>query len=158
MAIVVKSKKIKENIYNENGNVLGSISYNPEDVSTYAKLTDIMQNLTEISKEQKKIKNIKNISQEEIENPEGIDFEKYQADFEKLNNTFHKCEEEIEKIKKSIDDIFGVNTSNILMENSNDVEMLLPLLEEVTPKFKKARDKKVNKYLGTKNKEFDVME
>ena len=117
-----------------------------------------MKNLTEISKEQKKIKNIKNISQEEIENPEGIDLEKYQADFEKLNNTFHKCEEEIEKIKKSIDDIFGVNTSNILMENSNDVEMLLPLLEEVTPKFKKARDKKVNKYLGTKNKESDVME
>ena len=35
MAIIVKNKNIKEELVDENGNVLGYISYNPEDTTTY---------------------------------------------------------------------------------------------------------------------------
>ena len=61
MAIIVKSKKIKENIEDENGNILGVISYNPEDTTTYTRLTDIMDEILEMNEEMKSLENIKNI-------------------------------------------------------------------------------------------------
>ena len=44
------------------------------------------------------------------------------------------------------------------MEDSNDVDMLVPLIEEVIPKFKNARKGKVDKYISKKKNNSDVME
>ena len=41
MSIVIKSKKIKEDIVNENGDIIATISFNPEDSKSYTKLSDI---------------------------------------------------------------------------------------------------------------------
>lgn len=156
MAIVVKSKKIKEDIVDENGQILGSISYNPNDTTTYTKLTDIMNNLLKISDEMKSLQHIKNIPEEGLKSME--DFENYRDDFNAMNISLHNCDEKIENIKHSIDLIFGEGVCNIIMEGSNDVEMLIPLIEEVIPKFKNARDGKVNKYLPTESEILDVMD
>ncbi|MCI8575774.1 MAG: hypothetical protein HFI09_04820 [Bacilli bacterium] len=157
MAIVVKSKKIKEEIVDETGKVLGYISYNPEDTSTYTKLTNILDNLVQISDEMKSLKTIKKIPEDELIDIE--DFEKYREDFNRMSISLNKCEEKIGKVKENIDLIFGKGTSEIIMEGSNDVDMLVPLIEEVLPKFKSARESKVNKYLSNQQiEQLDVME
>lgn len=157
MAIVVKSKKIKEDIVDENGNLLGTISYNPDDTTSYTKLSDIMQNLMQLSDEKKTLEKIKEIPEEELKNIE--EFEKYRNHFNDINKSLHNCDERIEEIKKSIDAIFGEGTCKIIMEGSNDIDMLVPLIEEVMPKFKNARVGKVNKYLQKENTEtLDVMD
>lgn len=157
MAIIVKSKKIKENIVDENGNVLGIISYNPEDTTTYTRLTDIMNELLKIGDEMKQLNNIKKIPEGILNNIEELN--EYRNNFNEMNKSLHNCDERIENIKKSIDDIFGLGTSQIIMENSNDIDMLMPLIENVLPKFKQARNGKVNKYLQNEKIEvLDVME
>lgn len=157
MAIIVKSKKIKENIMDENGNILGIISYNPEDTTTYTRLTDIMNDLLKIGDEMKQLNNIKKIPEDGLNNIE--EFNKYKDDFDNMNKSLHRCDERIENIKKSVDEIFGLGTSKIIMEDTNDVDMLVPLIDEVLPKFKQARNSKVNKHLKSEAIEvLDVME
>lgn len=155
MAIIVKSKKIKETIEDENGNILGIISYNPDDTTTYTRLTDIMNEILEMNKEMKSLENIKNIPKEAAQDIN--QFEQYRDSFNDFNKSLHTIENKIQNIKKSIDDIFGEGIANIIMENSNDVELLTPLIEEVLPKFKSARENKINKYIPEKNSN-DVME
>lgn len=157
MAIVVKSKKIKEDIVDESGNILGIISYNPDDTTTYTKLSDIMQNLMQLSDEKKSLEKIQEIPEEKLKNIE--EFEKYRNHFNDINKSLHNCDERIEEIKKSIDAIFGEGTCKIIMEDSNDIDMLVPLIEEVMPKFKNARTSKVNYYLQQESVDtLDVME
>ncbi len=156
MAIVIKSKKIKEDIVDENGNVLGSISYNPEDTTTYTKLTDIMNDLLKISDEMKSLNKLEKFPENELKDIE--EFEKYRNGFNTMNEVLHKCDDRIENIKKNVDEIFGVGTCKIIMEDSNDVDMLVPLIEEVIPKFKNARKGKVDKYLSKNTIDLDVME
>ncbi len=156
MAIIVKSKKIKENIEDENGNILGVISYNPEDTTTYTRLTDIMNEILEMNEEMKSLENIKNIPKEAVQD---IDkFEQHRASFNDFSKSLHTIENKIQNIKKSIDDIFGEGTANIIMENSNDIELLTPLIEEVLPKFKNARENKIDKYISKEEFINDVME
>lgn len=156
MAIVIKSKKIKEDIADENGNVLGSISYNPEDTTTYTKLTDIMNDLLKISDEMKSLDRLEKLPENELKDID--EFEKYRNDFNTMNEVLHKCDDRIENIKKTVDEIFGIGTCKIIMEDSNDVDMLVPLIEEVIPKFKNARKGKVDKYISKKKNNSDVME
>lgn len=155
MAIVVQRKKIQEDLVDENGKVLGIISYNPEDTSTYKKLSNILQDLLEISDEVKKISNFPKIPEKEINDMEI--FEKYRDNFNKMDQSLNLCDEKIENIKKSIDDIFGKGTSQIVMDNSNDIDLLKPLIEGVLPNFKKSRDNKTKKYLDDLET-LDVME
>lgn len=155
MAIVVKSKKIKEDIIDENGKILGTISYNPEDTKTYTKLTEIMKDLYAMNDEIKKVQNLKQLTSENL-NKENI--EKYRDDINEMNEALNLCDEKIENIKQAIDDIFGQGTSKLIMEDSGDIDMLMPLLEEVMPKFKKARKDKTSKYLDQKVEQLDVME
>ena len=157
MPIVAKSKKVKDNIVDENGNVLGTISYNPEDTKTYTKLSNIMQEIFQIDEKRKSIGDLKELPKERLKSLD--EFEEYKETFEKMNETLNFCDEKIENIKKEIDDIFGQNTSKIMMEDSNDIELLLPLIESVIPIFEKIRNKKINKHLeDDKKKENDVME
>ena len=91
MAIVIKSKKIKEDIADENGNVLGSISYNPEDTTTYTKLTDIMNDLLKISDEMKSLDRLEKLPENELKDID--EFEKYRNDFNTMNEVLHKCDD-----------------------------------------------------------------
>lgn len=157
MAIVVKSKRIKDDITDENGNVLGIISYNPEDTRTYTRLSNVMNDILKIDKKRKSIGEIKDFSKEELQDIE--DFEKYRESFEKVNEILRFIDEKMEHIIGEVDSIFGEGTCNILMEDTHDIELLVPLLESVMPNFEKARNKKTKKYLNDKKvEENDVMD
>lgn len=149
MAIVAKSKNIEENIEDENGNLLGTISYDPEDIKSYRILMDIVNLISDMSKNAKNLNKLKLIGDSKISNPE--DFEKYDELFKECQKDFHSIDDGIEVIKNSIDDIFGEGTSSIMMGNGHNVELLMPLLDEVMPKFKGAREKKLNSYLDNGN-------
>ncbi len=144
MAIVAKSKNIKEEIVDENGNYLGSISYNPEDIKAYKKLTDILDFINTMSKNTKHLNQLGNISNEEIT----LDnFSKYEELFNGVRDELHTIDDLIGETKKGIDEIFGEGTSYIFMGDGSDLELLMPLIDNVMPNFKSKREEKVNKYL-----------
>lgn len=145
MAIIAKSKNIKENIEDENGNLLGTISYDPEDIKSYRILMDIVNLISDMSKNAKNLNKLELIGDSKINNPE--DFEKYDELFKECQKDFHSIDDGIEVIKNNIDDIFGEGTSYIMMGSGHNVELLMPLLDEVMPKFKSARENKLNSYL-----------
>ncbi len=156
MAIIVKNKNIKEELVDESGNVLGYISYNPEDTTTYTKLCNIMDNILQISDKSKITGNIKKMP-EHIEKIE--EFAEFREDFQKMKDFFDFHDAKIDEIIKDIDSIFGEGTCKILMGDSKDIDLVSPLLDEVLPKFKEAREKKANKYLDNeKVEQLDVME
>lgn len=144
MAITVKDKNIKENLVDENGNILGSISYNPEDIKAFRKLSDILNFINEMSKNTKYLNQLGVLPKENISLD---DFYKYEELFSGVRNELHTIGDLIEETKTSIDEIFGEGTSYILMGNGEDLELLMPLLDEVMPKFKSKREEKVNQYL-----------
>ncbi len=156
MEIVIKSKKIKDNLVDEKGNVLGTISYNPEDTGAYTKLlevVDMVSKITEVGEEIEKT-NIEEIPENKELTIEEL--KKYSENLKELHSNFKDCDELIEKIKGNIDDIFGKGTANIVMENTNDLTLLTPFIEAVTPSFSQARNKKVSKYISSANS--DVLE
>lgn len=144
MAIVVKSKNIKENIVDEKGNILGSISYNPEDIKAFRKLSDIIDLINKISKNSKNLSNLESIKDEVISLE---DFDKYSELFDGVRNDLHTIDDTIEVIKTNIDEIFGKGTSNIFMGEGHDLDLLMPLIEDVMPKFQSKREEQVDKYL-----------
>lgn len=147
MAIVVKKKSIEEEIVDEKGNVLGRISYYPDDIKAYRILSDIVDSIQKISKDAKNLDKLGSLSEEKIESLE--DFEQYAETFNECRGNFHNIDDAIEGIKNNIDEIFGRGTSYLLMGNGHDIELLTPLLDEVMPKFKEQREDKVNQYLDT---------
>lgn len=146
MAIIAKNKNITENIEDEKGNILGSISYNPEDIKSYRILVDIINLIDDMSKNAKNINKLEIISDAKIDSVE--DFEKYSSLFKECQSDFHSIDNGIELIKTNIDEIFGQGTSQILMGDGHDVELLMPLLNEVMPKFKEKRENKLDSYLN----------
>lgn len=157
MAIVVKSKKIKEDIVDENGKLITTISYNPEDTKSYTKFSDILEKIYKIQdKIKEKTPNIKELPNRELSIEE---LDEYRKSFENLNEVLHYQENLSEEIFKDFDFIFGEGTCEKIMEGSNDIMLLLPIIEAVSQNFNKSRNKKVNKYLQKENIEtLDVME
>ncbi len=144
MAIVAKSKNIKEEIVDEKGNHLGSISYNPDDIKAYKKLTDILDFINTMSKNTKHLNQLGELSDKEIT----LDnFSNYEELFNGVRDELHTIDDLIEETKSSIDEIFGEGTSYIFMGNGSDLELLMPLIDNVLPNFKSKREEKVDKYL-----------
>lgn len=156
MAIIVKNKNIKDELVDENGNVLGYITYNPEDTTTYTKLCNILDNILQINDKSKITGNMKKIP-ENIEQIE--DFNNYREEFDNIKDFLEFHDTKINEIIKDIDSIFGEGTCNILMGGSKDIDLITPLIDSVMPKFKEARKGKTNKYFDNKEVEqLDVME
>lgn len=144
MAIVVKNKNIVENIEDEKGNILGKISYNPEDLKSFQKLTSIINSINNIKNNSSNLNKLSTIQDEDIT----LDnFDEHKELFDGVKSDLDKINEEIEKIKNEIDEIFGEGISSIFMGNSNDLELLMPLIDDVMPKFQSRRENQVNKYL-----------
>lgn len=144
MAIVVKNKNIKEEIVDEKGNHLGVISYNPDDIKAYKKLTDILDFINTMSKNTEHLNQLGELSDKEIT----LDnFSNYEELFNGVREELHTIDDLIEETKKGIDEIFGEGTSYIFMGDGSDLDLLMPLLDDVMPKFKNKREEQVNKYL-----------
>jgi len=157
MAITIKSNRITDDIVDENGELITTISYNPEDTRAYARLSDIIQKIYKIQDKIKEntpyIKELpkKNLSLEELE--------EYRDSLEKVNETLNFQETIMDEIFKDFDYVFGDQTCEKIMGNSQDIIALMPIIEAVKPNFEKSRRNKFDKYLLEKNIEtLDVME
>lgn len=154
MAIKLKSKNVSVDVENENGEVIGKVTFNPEDIGTYNALMEIGDEIYKIDDKYKGVGELKDI-------PEGNLTEK--KDFDEVRTTLNKVieftsytVERVEAIAKKIDKAFGEGTSQLILQGGHDIEGLQAFLEGITPYFKNAHDKRVNKYLKD-DKEGDVM-
>lgn len=144
MAIKINNKIIKDNIEDMDGNVIGEIRYNPEDINSYNALLDIVEKITNVNKKRKKLGNLDKITDITI-NDENI--EEVSESFNELHDFTKFVANTIDEIKESLDSIFGDGTCDLFLQGSKDIELLMPLLNGVLPSFKKAREQKTNKYL-----------
>lgn len=145
MAIIVKNTKITDEIVNEKGEVLGIISYDPNDLKSRKEIINIINDIYKLEDSLKKADKI-NISQ--FSNAKTMEeFEKARDSFNQLRVHINQGAEHIEDIIKRIDNIFGEGTCKIVLNDTYNLELLIPLLNGVLPQFEKVQNEKKNKYL-----------
>lgn len=144
MEIKVKNKKIKENIIDENGNILMEVSFNPDDLNVYNMFISLTDDIEKTYQKDKTIGDV-NITKKELENIE--EFEGIKGELNKVKNKLSNADELFITICKKMDSIFGEGTSMALTDGENDIELFYPLIEWASPYFKKKRKAKVDKYL-----------
>lgn len=154
MAIKLKSKNVSVNVENENGEVIGKISFNPDDIGTYNAVMAIGSEIGKIDDKYKGVGDIADIPQEKL--TEIKDFDEVRGTINRVLDFTSYTVERIDEIAKQIDKAFGEGTSKLILQGSHDVEALQAFLEGITPYFKSAHNKRVNKYLKDDN-EGDVM-
>lgn len=150
----IKSKIIKEDLFDENGVKLGELVFNPNDTRIVSKMSKIINNLGDTMKGLKELGEFPNISDKSIESVE--DFEKIASDLKKLDTGINMEMDVVSNIINDLIDVFGEETVNIFTEGTMDLMSVLPLIEFVAPHVQKARNEKVNKYLNKNTN--DVME
>ena len=157
MSLIVKNKFIVEDIVDENGMKIGELRFNPSDNRIMNKLVQIVTDATSSMKKIKNIGNVSDLSDKKLETIE--DFENVQSDIEKICKGIDIESELIDRIFANLNEVFGKETIEIFTGGTQDIDLLMPLLEFVMPYVKEARQKNVNKYIK-KNKleEFDVLE
>ena len=144
MALKIKSTKITEDILDENNNVIGEVSFDPEDPTVYKKYLGLINVIEEKQRKDKKIGNLENIPDFDLNNIE--EFEKYRGVFKKLDEKLDNYLFTIEEIKKISDEIFG-DVSKVFSKTSNSIDPYIELIKWANPYFKKGRKTKINQYL-----------
>lgn len=153
MALVIKSKFIKEDILDENNNKIGELKFNPNDSRIMKKMSTLIKEFSVAIKEINKL--------DKVEKPKTEI--KTLEDFENASNYFEAFDKatdlEINIVDKLIDDlseIFGKKTIELFTQGTKDAESLLPIINFMEPYVKKNRQSQVEKYLDKKSNE--VME
>ena len=153
MTIKIQSKFVKEDIIDENGNKLGEISFNPSDSRIMNKLSDVLFFLEGKYQELKKLGDFHEIENRNFESIE--EFENQLENFKKIAKGFELEDEANSYVINTLMEIFGEETIAIFTGGTNDLMLLMPLLDFVIPYVRKARTDKVNHYIIKKND--DVM-
>ena len=149
-------KNVREDVLDEQGNKIGEICFNPEDVGVYDAFLNILNKINDSQKKIENIGEIKDITSEEIERmKDAKDLENLEDTFSKMKNISQVTVELVDEITKDINSIFGDGVSELFLQGSKDLELLMPLLDGVMPFFQKARENKTNKYINKSNS--DVM-
>ena len=157
MSLIVKNKFVVEDIIDEKGMKIGELKFNPSDSRIMYKLSQIITDATNSMNKIKTIGNVADLSNKRIETIE--DFENVQSDIEKICKGINIETDLIDRIFANLNEVFGKETIEIFTGGTQDIELLMPLLEFVMPYVKEARKKNVNKYIkSNKLEEFDVLE
>lgn len=157
MSLIVKNKFVVEDIIDEKGMKIGELKFNPSDSRIMYKLSQIITDATNSMNKIKTIGNVEDLSNKKLETIE--DFENVQSDIEKICKGINIETDLIDRIFTNLNEIFGKETIEIFTSGTQDIELLMPLLEFVMPYVKEARQKNVNKYIkNNKLEEFDVLE
>ncbi len=151
MALKIKSTKITEDIVDENDNIIGIVSFDPEDPIIYKKYLHLVEIIEEKQKKDKQIGTLENIPNFDLKNIE--EFEKYKGIFKKLDEKLDNYLETIEEIKTVTDEVFG-NVSGTFSKISNSIDPYIELIKWANSYFKEGRSSKVNQYL---DKEEEVL-
>lgn len=159
MKIIVKNKLIKEDIFDEDGNKIGELVFNPNDNRIMNKLYKIVQDAQLALKRLDKlgkmpdVEKLKNTTLTSIE-----DFEKVSDDIDLLCKGGQIETDTIEGIFQDLYEIFGKDTINAVTQGTQDLEMIEPIMEFVKPYIEQSRKEKMQKYLKKSNTEIDVLE
>ena len=157
MSLIVKNKFVVEDIIDEKGMKIGELKFNPSDSRIMYKLSQIITDATNSMNKIKTIGNVADLSNKRLETIE--DFENVQSDIEKICKGINIETDLIDRIFANLNEVFGKETIEIFTGGTQDIEVLMPLLEFVMPYVKEARQKNVNKYIkSNKLEEFDVLE
>lgn len=159
MKIIVKNKLIKEDIFDESGNKIGELVFNPNDNRIMNKLYKIVQDAQLALKRLDKlgkmpdVEKLKNTTLTSIE-----DFEKVSDDIDLLCKGGQIETDTIEGIFQDLYEIFGKDTINAVTQGTQDLEMIETIMEFVKPYIEQSRKEKMQKYLKKSNTEIDVLE
>ncbi|MCI5543762.1 MAG: hypothetical protein MR405_07610 [Mollicutes bacterium] len=157
MSLIVKNKFVVEDIIDEKGMKIGELKFNPSDSRIMYKLSQIITDATNSMNKIKTIGNVADLSNKRLETIE--DFENVQSDIEKICKGINIETDLIDRIFANLNEVFGKETIEIFTGGTQDIELLMPLLEFVMPYVKEARQKNVKKYIkSNKLEEFDVLE
>ncbi len=153
MNIIVNKKFIKEDILDENGTKLGEIKFNPSDNRIMAKITNIFNTCTNALKKLESKGDIPDLQNTKLETIE--DFENAKADIQKVCDVIEIESDTISSVFRNLYEVFGRDTIDIFTGGTEDIDLLVPLLEFIAPYVRDARKQKVNKYI--QNEEPEVL-
>ena len=146
MAIKREYKNVREDVLDEQGNKVGEICFNPEDVGVYDRFLNILSKISESQKKIDGIGDIKELTEEEVTLAEETG--ELDETFSKIKNISKITVDLVDEISAELDNIFGEGTAEFFLQWSKDLELINPLLDGVMPYFEKARSEKTDKYLN----------
>ena len=153
MALIIKSKFIKEDILDENGNKIGELKFNPNDSRIMKKMSTLIK---EFSSAIKKINELDKVKKPKSDLKTLEDFENASDYFEAFDQATDLEISVVDKLIDGLSEIFGRETVELFTQGTKDAESLLPIISFMEPYVKENRQSQVNKYLDKKSDE--VME
>ncbi len=147
MKLKLKNTKITEEILDENDEIIGKVSFDPKDAKVYKSFLTLIKLIEDYHKKDKKIGDIENLPDKDLENIEELSV--YKDSFDRLETKIDNYLGLENQIKKITDEVFG-NVSETFMKVSSSIEPYIELVQWATPYFKKERANKVNTYLNNK--------
>lgn len=152
MALTIKSRLIKEDILDEEGNKIGELKFNPNDSRIMKTLSNLVKEFGNAIKE---IEKMDKIEKPNLELKSIGDFENASEYFEAFDKATDLEIDVVDKLINDFSEIFGKDTIELFTQGTKDAESLLPIINFIEPYIKENRQGKVNKYLDNKN---DIME
>lgn len=153
MALIIKSKFIKEDILDENGNKIGELKFNPNDSRIMKKMSTLIKEFSSAIKEINELDKVKK-PKSDLKTLE--DFENASDYFEAFDQATDLEISVVDKLIDGLSEIFGRETVELFTQGTKDAESLLPIISFMGPYVKENRQSQVNKYLDKKSDE--VME
>lgn len=153
MALIIKSKFIKEDILDENGNKIGELKFNPNDSRIMKKMSTLIKEFSLAIKEINELDKVKK-PKSDLKTLE--DFENASDYFEAFDKATDLEISVVDKLINGLSEIFGRETVELFTQGTKDAESLLPIISFMEPYVKENRQSQVNKYLDKKSDE--VME
>ena len=150
MALIIKSKFIKEDILDENGNKIGELKFNPNDSRIMKKMSTLIKEFSSAIKEINELDKVKK-PKSDLKTLE--DFENASDYFEAFDKATDLEISVVDKLIDGLSEIFGRETVELFTQGTKDAESLLPIISFMEPYVKENRQSQVNKYLDKKSDE-----
>lgn len=150
MALIIKSKFIKEDILDENKNKIGELKFNPNDSRIMKKMSTLIK---EFSVAIKEINKLDKVEKPKLELKTIEDFENASDYFEAFDKATDLEIDIVDKLIDGLSEIFGKETVELFTQGTKDAESLLPIISFMEPYVKKNRQSQVEKYLDKKSAE-----
>lgn len=150
MALIIKSKFIKEDILDENKNKIGELKFNPNDSRIMKRMSTLIK---EFSVAIKEINKLDKVEKPKLELKTIEDFENASDYFEAFDKATDLEIDIVDKLIDGLSEIFGKETVELFTQGTKDAESLLPIISFMEPYVKKNRQSQVEKYLDKKSAE-----
>lgn len=151
--VKILDKKVRINVRDAEDTIIGQIRFNPDSPQVRAKFMDLLLTLQGKTREMRGVE----FTEEEIASLnkeltlEALD------EFDAAGGAFGKARlatdlemDTVRAVCAGFDDIFGAGVCDLFLQGDLDVELLVPMIDAVTPHFDKASEGKTAKYMKKK--------